>query len=117
MGQLPDEQHAQGGPGRHRECGGVVVLPLLGVGYLISDEKGMPVSTTFSGNSCWLTTRGIDVLDCRRSENGDDFFVRWKGRWWGVSRCREAAGVLSCRLPYPLRIDLRSREQPKVTAE
>jgi hypothetical protein len=34
-----------------------------------------------------------------------------------VSRCREVAGVLICRLPYPLRIDLRSREQPKVTAD
>jgi hypothetical protein len=58
---------------------------------------------------------GIDVLDCRKSEQGQDFFVRWKGRWWGVSRCQtqDATRVLRCRSPYPLRIDLRG-SYPKV---
>lgn len=32
---------------------------LVGV-FLLSDEKGSPVPTTFAGGQCWLTTRGID---------------------------------------------------------
>ena len=98
-------------------AGLVLVLAVIffGVGYLISDEKGLPVPTTVAGNTCWLTTKGIDVLDCRKSEQGQVFFVRWKGRWWGVSRCQtqEATRVLRCRSPYPLRIDLRG-SYPKV---
>ena len=96
---------------------GVVLLlavMFFGVGYLISDEQGTPVPTTLDGNHCWLTTKGVDVIDCRVSEQSEDFFVRWKGRWWGVSRCQEAPHVLRCALPYPLRIDV-SGDYPKVT--
>ena len=86
----------------------------FGLGYLISDEQGRPVPTTLAGSNCWLTTKGIDVLDCRKTEQGQDFFVRWQQRWWGVSRCQGDV-VLRCRLPYLLRIDLRG-DFPKVTA-
>jgi hypothetical protein len=100
-------------------AGLVLVLAAIffGAGYLISDQKGLPVPTTIPGNRCWLTTKGIDVLDCRYSEYDGNFFVRWKGRWRRVSRCQEqgAVRVLRCRLPYPLRIDLTG-DYPKVTA-
>jgi hypothetical protein len=76
----------------------------LAVGYLISDEKGLPVPTTFAGGQCWLTTRGIDVLDCR--ELGRGFYVGWMGRWQPTRRCRVLnPRLLCCELPYALRID------------
>ena len=88
----------------------VILLAVL----LIPDEKGLPVPTTFAGGECWLTTRGIDVLDCR--EQGKGFHVRWRGRWHRARRCREvAAGVLRCDLPYALRVDLTG-DYPKVAA-
>jgi hypothetical protein len=100
-------------------AGVVLVLAVIffGVAYLISDEKGLPVPTTFDGNRCWLTTKGIDVLDCRYSAFSTNFFVRWKGHWSGVSACQEqgVARVLRCHLPYPLRIDLKG-DYPTVTA-
>jgi hypothetical protein len=96
----------------------VLVVMFFGLGYLLSDEKGLSVPTTLAGNTCWLTKKGIDVLDCLKSEQGQDFFVHWKDRWWGVSKCQteEAARVFRCRLPYPLRIDLTG-DYPKVTAD
>ena len=93
----------------------VLAVIVFGAGYFISDEKGLPVPTTVDGNRCWLTTKGIDVLDCRYSEQSENFFVRWKGRWWGVSICQEQARVLRCHRPYPLSIDLRG-DYPKVRA-
>jgi hypothetical protein len=72
---------------------------LAGV-YLISDEKGLPVPTTFAGGKCWLTTRGIDVLDCR--ELGRGFYVAgWAAgsALGGVSRSIEVCFVASCRMP------------------
>jgi hypothetical protein len=92
-----------------------LALIVVGVGYLVSDEKGLPVPTTVAGQRCWLTTKGIDVLDCRSSEQGENFFVRWKGRWGLVGACQVVAQVLRCRLPYSLRIDLRGG-YPTVTS-
>jgi len=86
---------------------------LAGV-YLISDEKGLPIPTTFAGGQCWLTTRGIDVLDCR--EMGQGFYVRWMGRWQRTRRCLEVdRGVFRCELPYALRIDLTG-DYPRVAS-
>jgi hypothetical protein len=84
---------------------------LAGVSRL-SDEKGLPVPTTFAGGQCWLTTRGIDVLDCRNLGRG--FYVRWRGRWQPAGGCVEVdPGVLRCGLPYALRIDLTG-DYPRV---
>jgi hypothetical protein len=92
----------------------VVGLVFLAGVYLISDEKGLPVPTTFAGGRCWLTTRGIDVLDCR--ELGRGFYVHWMGRWQPTRRCLEIdRDVFRCELPYPLRIDLTG-DYPRVTS-
>ena len=92
----------------------VVGLVFLAGVYLISDEKGLPVPTTFAGGQCWLTRRGIDVLDCR--ELGRGFYVGWMGRWQRTSRCRGLnPGVLRCELPYALRIDLTG-DYPRVAS-
>jgi hypothetical protein len=89
----------------------VGVVFLVGF-FLVSDEKGLPVPTTFAGGRCWLTTRGIDVLDCR--ELGRGFYVRWRGGWQPVRRCLGVdPGVLRCGLPYALRIDLTG-DYPRV---
>jgi hypothetical protein len=86
---------------------------LAGV-YLISDEKGLPVPTTFVSGRCWLTTRGIDMLDCRELDRG--FYVRWRGRWRRTRRCVEVdRGVFRCELPYALRIDLTG-DYPRVAS-
>jgi hypothetical protein len=91
-----------------------VGLAFLVAVFLVSDEKGLPVPTTFAGGECWLTTRGVDVLDCR--EQGKGFHVRWRGRWHRAGRCREVAeGVLRCEVPYALRIDLTG-DYPRVAA-
>jgi hypothetical protein len=66
----------------------ILGLVLLAGVYLISDEKGLPVPTTFAGDKCWLTTRGIDVLDCRKREHAEDFYVRKSGRWHRVGSGR-----------------------------
>jgi hypothetical protein len=92
----------------------VVGLVFLAGVYLISDEKGLPVPTTFAGGKCWLTTRGIDVLDCR--EQGRGFYVGWMGRWQPMRRCLEVnPGVFRCELPYALRIDLTG-DHPRVAS-
>lgn len=92
----------------------VVGLVFLAGVYLISDEKGLPVPTTFAGGQCWLTTRGIDVLDCR--ELGRGFYVGWMGHWQPTSGCLEVnSDVLRCELPYALRIDLTG-DYPRVAS-
>ena len=99
---------------------GLVVLLaaiIFGAGYLLSDDKGLPVPTTVNGTRCWLTTKGIDVLDCHKGEKGESFAVRFHGRWWGISDCGaiEAGPIYRCLSPYLLRLDL-SGSYPKVTA-
>ena len=97
--------------------GACAVVALVGLAfvagvYLISDEKGLPVPTAFAGGRCWLTTRGVDVLDCR--EQGRRFYVGWMGRWEPTRRCLEVdRGVFRCELPYALRIDLTG-DYPRV---
>jgi hypothetical protein len=72
----------------------------------------LPVPTTFAGGQCWLTTRGIDVLDRR----GRGFYVSWMGGWQLTRRCLEIdRRVFRCELPYPLRIDLTG-DYPRVTS-
>jgi hypothetical protein len=107
------EQEGKEDPRGCRRCGGCGLV-FLAVGYLISDEKGLPVPTTFAGGQCWLTTRGIDVLDCR--ELGRGFYVGWMGRWQPTRRCRVLnPRLLCCELPYALRIDLTG-DYPRVAS-
>jgi hypothetical protein len=95
-------------------CGGVLALLFLGVGYLISDEKG---SNNVFGQQLLADDEGDRRARLPPVRERRGLLRALERSLADVSRCREVAGVLICRLPYPLRIDLRSREQPKVTAD
>jgi hypothetical protein len=84
------------------------------VGYLISDEKG---SNNVFGQQLLADDEGDRRARLPPVRERRGLLRALERSLADVSRCREVAGVLICRLPYPLRIDLRSREQPKVTAD
>jgi hypothetical protein len=89
----------------------VLVAIFFGLGYLISDEKGLPVPTTVAGSTCWLTTKGIDVLDCRKRRAGPGLLRALEGALVGREQVSNTRSDWRASLPLPVSASHRPQGQ------